>query len=87
MHMDDLIKSIIEENFAPVQMELINESHKHAGHAGDDGSGQTHYKLIVVSNTFDGKSRVEQQRIVLSALEKAFNQGLHTISLKLSTPN
>lgn len=86
MHMNDLIKSLIEENLQPSHLEIINESHKHKGHAGDDGSGQTHYKLIIVSGVFSGKSRVEKERTVLQCLEKAFERGLHAISMKLSTP-
>ena len=53
MRMDDLIKSLVEKHFDPVEYELVNESHKHAGHAGDDGSGETHYKLMIVSKKFE----------------------------------
>lgn len=87
MHMDDLIKRLVEEKLAPSSFELINESHKHAGHAGDDGSGQTHYKLKVASKSFEGLSRIERQRLVLSLLSEAFDKGLHAISLELSTPS
>lgn len=87
MHMDELIKRLIEENLEPIEYKLINESHKHAGHAGDDGSGQTHYKLMVVSNLFEGQSRVQRQRHVMQQLKAAFDQGLHAISMKLSTPD
>ena len=86
MHMDDLIKSLVEKHLEPIEYELINESHKHAGHAGDDGSGQTHYKLIVVSRIFENFSRIEAQRHVYTILESAFKQGLHAISLHLSAP-
>ena len=84
--MDEQIKRIIEENLDPVEYELINESHKHAGHAGDDGSGQTHYKLIVVSNAFSDCNRIQRQRMVMDLLKEPFSQGLHAISMKLSTP-
>ena len=87
MHMDDLIKRLVEENLNPVHFELINESYKHKGHAGDDGSGQTHYKLIVVSSVFENQSRVERQRHVMQVLKDAFFSGLHAISMKLSTPD
>ena len=87
MHMDKLIKRLIEENFDPVEFELINESHKHVGHAGDDGSGQTHYKLMVVSSIFEGLSRIQRQRLVMDVLEGAFSKGLHAITMQLSTPN
>ena len=86
MNMDEQIKRIIEENLNPVHYELINESHKHAGHAGDDGSGQTHYKLIVVSNAFKDCTRIQRQRMVMDLLKRPFSQSLHAISMTLSTP-
>ncbi|HOO82515.1 MAG TPA: BolA family protein [Alphaproteobacteria bacterium] len=86
MHMDELIKRLVEENLHPTHMELINESHKHADHAGDNGSGQTHYKLIIVSEAYKGLSRIECHRITMVILDEAFKDGLHALSLKLSTP-
>lgn len=86
MSTEQIIRDIIEKRFNPVHYELINESHKHAGHAGDDGSGQTHFKLMVVSHAFSSLNRVEAQRAVLDALDLAFDSGLHAISLKLSAP-
>ena len=85
--MDDLIKHLIEENFEPLEMVLINESHKHAGHAGDDGSGETHYRLQVVSKAFESQSRIQRQRAVMLVLKPAFDRGLHAISMALSTPS
>jgi BolA protein len=84
--MDDLIKKLIEENFNPVEFELVNESRKHLGHAGDDGSGQTHYKLMVVSEMFQNRSRIDRQRAVMKVLNPAFSKGLHAVSMKLSAP-
>lgn len=86
MKMEDIIRQAVEEGLFPVRYELVNESHKHRGHAGDDGSGQTHFNLMVVSSVFDGKSRVERQRIVNALLKGAFSLGMHAISLRLLTP-
>lgn len=86
MRMDDQIKAIIEKEFNPEHFELINESHKHVGHAGDDGSGQTHYILIVVSDRFLGRARLECQRMVMDALKTLFDKGLHAVQLRLSPP-
>lgn len=85
MSITQTIKDKVEKDLSPLRYELINESHKHAGHAGDDGSGETHYKLIIVSNLFEGLSRVDRQRLVNSALKDAFENGLHAMSLKLYT--
>ncbi|MCC6598239.1 MAG: BolA family transcriptional regulator [Alphaproteobacteria bacterium] len=86
MKMEDVIKKEIQARFTPSHFELINESHKHHGHAGDDGSGQTHFKLLIVSSVFEGQGRVERQRGVNTALETAFSSGLHAINMKLFTP-
>lgn len=86
MSMDALIKALITENLEIDHFELINDSHKHAGHAGDDGSGETHYTLKITSKTFAPHTRVERQRMVMNLLKPAFDKGLHALSLKLSTP-
>jgi BolA protein len=83
----ELIESLIEQNLQPEMMQLTNDSGKHKGHAGDDGSGQTHLSLMVVSDAFDGMSRVERQRLVNTTINPAFSQGLHAISMKLFTPS
>ena len=86
MTIEEQIKALVEERLAPVSYQLINESAKHVGHAGDDGSGQTHFNLVVVSSVFDGMSRVQCHQYVNSMLEGLFDKGLHAISLKLSSP-
>lgn len=86
MSMDKEIKQVITHDFAPDHLEVINESHKHKGHAGDDGSGETHYKLIVVTGKFSGKSRIERHKEVNKSVGTLFDKGLHALSLKLYTP-
>jgi BolA protein len=83
-NVEDTIQEIIEREFPGDKYELINESHKHAGHAGDDGSGQTHFKLKVVSSRFEGLSRVDSQRLINGLLSPSFDLGLHAISLSCS---
>jgi BolA protein len=83
-NVEDTIQEIIEREFPGDKYELINESYKHAGHAGDDGSGQTHFKLKVVSSRFEGLSRVDSQRLINGLLSPSFDSGLHAISLSCS---
>jgi BolA protein len=85
MTIEEQIKQKIEEKFQPEFLELINESHKHKGHAGDDGSGQTHFKLLVVSNAFEGCNRMQRHRLVYSALKQLFDAGLHALSIEACT--
>jgi len=86
MNIETFIKQAVEEGLEPLSYTLVNESAKHHGHAGDDGSGQTHFHLTVVSPVFEGKTRVARQRLVYGVLGEAFAQGLHALSLTLLTP-
>lgn len=87
MTMHERIKQILQENFQDLRsLEVINESAKHHGHAGDDGSGQTHFKVIITAGDFDGLSRLERQRLTLGYLAPCFAEGLHALTLTLRTP-
>ena len=83
MNIEELIKEKILQNLDVKQCEVINESAKHKGHVGDDGSGQTHFKLKVVSSDFKGLSPVARQRMVNSIINPLFDKGLHAISMHL----
>lgn len=85
MTMDEIIKEKILAGLNPSHMELVNESRHHQGHAGDDGTGETHYNLLVVSDCFSGLSRVQRQRLVYGVLKEPIIKGIHAISLKCMT--
>lgn len=87
MSVENQIKTIIESAFDPVHLEVINQSDNHIGHAGHDGSGESHFKLIVVSLAFEETSRVERSRLANQALEPVFANGLHALSMKLLAPS
>jgi len=75
--------------FAPLLVEVVDESALHAGHAGlreSGATGETHYAMTVVSEGFRGTSRVQRSRMVHDALEPEFRRGLHALSLSLRTP-
>lgn len=77
------IKDKIEAAFSPCRFELVNESGKHKGHAGDNGTGQTHFKIEIEAEALKGKSRVEAQRMIYSTLDEEFSNGLHALSIKI----
>ena len=87
MSMDEQIKTLVQTHLNPVLLQVVNDSAKPHGHAGDDGSGETHYNLLVVSHAFDGRSRVERQRLVNQALSTCFDMGLHALSMRCLTPS
>ena len=75
------------QRFAPEQLEIEDESARHAGHAGVRGAGgETHYAITVVSAAFAGLSRVQRARLVHEALSAELSDGLHALSLTLRTP-
>jgi len=85
MVMEEKIKDAITRAININHLEVINESNLHAGHAGDDGSGQTHFKLVVVSNAFLECNRIQRQRMINTIIGPLFEEGLHAVSMELST--
>ena len=83
MNIEETIRQKISEHLNPKEFKVINQSHLHAGHAGDDGSGQTHFKVVVVSSKFNGMQMVLRHRMVNELLSDCFNNGLHALSLDL----
>ena len=72
----------------PTALSVENESWKHAGHSGDDGSGETHFAVAVESAAFAGLSRVERQRLVNRALADLIAPGgIHALAIKAKAPN
>lgn len=86
MSLTDQIKQKLTEALKPEYMELINNSHKHVGHAGHDGSGESHYQLIVVSYIFENCSKIQRHRMINNVIEDEFRAGLHAFSIKAFTP-
>lgn len=80
------IETQLQALFTPIAFELSDDSAKHAGHAGAAPGGETHYRLRLVSASFEGLSRVARQRLVYQALREEFDRGLHALSLELKTP-
>lgn len=84
MTRQERIRETLAQALQPSHLSVVNESLKHKGHAGDDGSGETHFRVEIVSRRFENMSRVECQRMVHDLLEGEFQSGLHALSLKLS---
>jgi BolA family transcriptional regulator, general stress-responsive regulator len=74
----------LSELLAPTQLEVIDESAAHAGHAGADGSGSgTHFRVRIASPLFAGRTRVARHRLVYDALQVFIAQGLHAIAIEV----
>ena len=80
------IHDSLTQSFAPLELDVVDNSHLHAGHAGASPEGETHYTVKIVSDAFAGMSRVAMQRAVMDALSAEFESGLHALSIKASAP-
>lgn len=72
--------------FAPTDLTIVNESHRHAGHAGSPGTGESHFQVHMTAEAFAGMSRVQRQRAVYAALAEELAGPVHALSLSLKTP-
>ncbi len=86
MMVAEAIKLKLGRGLAPSYLEVIDQSHIHAGHAGARSQGESHFAVNVVSAAFIGKSRIERQRMVYDLLAEEIADGLHALSLRTLTP-
>ncbi|MCB2061178.1 MAG: BolA family protein [Novosphingobium sp.] len=77
---------LLTEAFAPSRLDVSNDSAKHHGHAGDDGSGESHFTVEIESTAFAGVSRLERQRMVNRALGDIPGQRVHALAIRAKAP-
>ena len=82
----DTIRRRLDEALAPERLDLVDESARHAGHAGARPGGESHFRVTIVSAAFDGRSRVERQRMVYDALGELMQTDIHALSITAETP-
>ncbi len=82
MNMEQKIQQKLEAELQPRELRVINQSHLHTGHAGDDGSGESHFKIEISANVFQNLSRVNQERLVHKALSEEMCS-IHALSVKI----
>jgi BolA protein len=70
----------------PTRLDVINESELHAGHRNSPGTGESHFRILVVSAAFTGKSRVDRHRIVNDLLREEIKGGVHALALATVAP-
>jgi BolA protein len=76
----------LEAALAPARLEVINDSARHRGHAGDDGSGESHFTVIVEAERFRGMTRLQRQRAVNEALGELLEERIHALAIKARAP-
>lgn len=81
-----MIKKVLEETFSPVEIKVLDESHKHAGHVGAR-SGKGHFELTIISEQFEGLPMIQRQRLVYRALADLMDTDIHALSMSTLTPS
>ena len=87
MSVAETIRVKLTERLAPTRLVILDESHRHAGHAGARPGGETHFNVTVVSAAFTGLNRVARQRLVYQTLSEELAGGVHALSLTTTTPD
>jgi BolA protein len=86
MSRDERIRDKLSIGLKPSRLEVVNESHMHAGHAGSPGTGESHYRVLVVAEAFQGLSRVARHRLVNDLVADEFRAGLHALAVSAAAP-
>jgi BolA protein len=87
MQVAKTLKRVLTQSLSPERLAIVDDSHRHIGHAGARPEGETHFTVEIVSNAFAGKSRVERQRLVYAALADLLRERVHALALKTLTPD
>ena len=80
------MEDLLTKAFAPTKLEIINDSHHHAGHSGDDGSGESHFTVVIEAAEFADMTRLARQRAVIAALGDIVGERVHAVAIKAGMP-
>ncbi|MBS1303794.1 BolA family protein [Loktanella sp. SALINAS62] len=81
MALDAEIRAALTSGLSPERLEVINESAQHAGHSGDDGSGESHWRVVISATSLDGQSRIAKHRAVHDALGPDIIGRIHALAI------
>src|SRR5436853_2244726 len=86
MSTKQVIINKLREAFLPESLDVTDESHLHEGHAGHRPGGETHFRVYIVSQVFEGKSRVERHRMINTALSAELSGQVHALAISAQAP-
>ena len=84
MGLESQIRAALQAAFAPTDLVVVNESALHAGHAGDDGSGESHWRITIAAPAFAPMTRIDRHRAIHAALGPAIMGRIHALALSVS---
>jgi len=76
----------LSEAFSPTRLEVVDDSHRHAGHAGSREGGESHFNVVIQAAVFEGLGRVARQRLINAALAEELAGPVHALSIKALAP-
>jgi BolA family transcriptional regulator, general stress-responsive regulator len=86
MQMKTRMAEKLNAAFAPQSLDVVDESHRHEGHAGHRPGGESHFRVHIVSEAFRGKSRIERHRMINQTLSGELAGGVHALAIHASAP-
>jgi BolA family transcriptional regulator, general stress-responsive regulator len=86
MAMRDQITEKLIKAFQPASLDVVDESHRHEGHAGHRPGGETHFRVYIVSDAFRGKTRLERHRMVNETLSSELEDRVHALAIHATAP-
>ena len=87
MRVAEIIEQKLRESLSPTTLKIVDDSHKHAGHAGASPGGESHFTVTIVSKNFEGKSRIQRQRMVYQALSEEMAGCIHALAMNTLAPS
>ncbi|MBS0241809.1 MAG: BolA family transcriptional regulator [Proteobacteria bacterium] len=86
MSVESEMRQLLMVALEPTRLDVENESHLHHGHANSPGTGESHYRLLIVSPRFTGQTRVQRERLVNAALHDLPRNRIHALAIKAFAP-
>ncbi|MEL7047837.1 MAG: BolA family protein [Pseudomonadota bacterium] len=87
MSLESSMREKLMIGLEPVRLDVVNESELHAGHRSSPGTGESHFRLLIVSSAFEGKTRLQRHRLVNELVADELAAGVHALAMKTLTPS
>jgi BolA protein len=87
MSVETTMREKLTRALQPTRLDIVNESHLHAGHRSSPGTGESHFRILVVSPLFTGKSRVDRHRMINEILAAELKGSVHALAIKAYGPD
>jgi BolA family transcriptional regulator, general stress-responsive regulator len=87
MGVQETVSKKLTKAFTPLSLKVLDESHRHEGHAGHRPGGETHFRIYIVADAFRGKSRIARHRMINDTLADELKSGIHALAIHAAAPD